>query len=107
MMIEHGKRRLPLRRAGRKGKHAADGKAMAILHQGMSQITKLGWLPSAFAIEPRVRIRPALMRLVRALLAMKVALSIAATVSTAVMIIPFLRAEALHRSPGFDHRPVD
>src|SRR5512146_393470 len=60
------------------------------------------------AIESRIRVGRAAMRLVAALLAPEIRRGIAPALGAlAIIVRRIFRPEALHRSPGFDQRAID
>src|SRR6516164_837068 len=56
----------PIGRAVRLCNHAADGKAVPVLHERMAQIRELGLAPARLAVELGFRVGRALMRIVLA-----------------------------------------
>ena len=72
LFLEQGLRSAPFSRAVRRCDHAADGKAVPVLHERMAQVRELGLAPARLAVEFGFRIGRALMRIVLADLAVKV-----------------------------------
>src|SRR6516165_11250079 len=103
--LGHGQRRLALGRAGGRGQPRIDHQTIAILHHHVPYIGQLCRLTQPLAIEPRIRIAGRGVRLIAALLAVKIALAIATRRRRFAATV--LRAEALHAGPGFDQRAVN
>src|SRR5580700_3148947 len=85
------------------GHFTADGKAIAVLHDGVRHVAKPA-LAAALAIEPRIRVGGALMRLVGSLLAPEVLLAVAPAVGRIAAAI--LWPKALHRRPSIEKSSV-
>ena len=83
-----------------------DDEAVAILHQGVSRVRKLGLLPSALPGELRVGVGGRLVCLVAPLLTVEVHGEIAAIVRRRLVVVALL-LEALERCPSLDERAVD
>ena len=66
MFLEHGLRSAPFSRAVRLCDHAADGKAVPVLHERMAQVSELGLAPVRLAVELGFKVGRALMRIVLA-----------------------------------------
>src|SRR5262249_52344639 len=64
--LEHGLRSAPWGGAARLCNHAADGKAVPVLHERMAQVRELGLAPVRLAVELGFRVGRALMRIVLA-----------------------------------------
>ena len=92
-------RSAPFSRAVRRCDHAADGKAVPVLHERMAQISKLGLVPVRLTVELGFRVGQALMRIVLADLAVKV--------RAVIVLLGLLRLEAFVRCPGFDQRAIN
>lgn len=90
---------------GRFGDEDVDAQPIAVLHEHMPAIAELGRLAVALAHESRLGIGRALMRGVRALLALEV--DHPGAVITVLGRGAILGLEALERSPGIDQRAVD
>src|SRR5688500_2984187 len=84
---------------------------MAVLGHHVTHVAELGLLALAFAEQARIGIGGRSMRLVRAFLAMEVALSVApaarALASRRRRLAAVIGHEALHAGPGLDQRAVD
>lgn len=78
--------------------HGRSDQPVAVLHQGVAQIAQLQLFGGALPLQPCVAVGPRCMRLIRALLAMKI---LAIAVFGAI-----LRPEALLRSPSLNQRAV-
>ena len=78
--------------------------AVAVLHHHMSHVAQLGGLPGRLLVQPGVGIGGRGVRLVAALLAVKIALAVATRRRRLAAAV--LRTEALHRRPGLDQRAV-
>ena len=72
---------------------------MSVLHDGVAHIGEFCLARSGFAVKTAVGIAGTRMRIVLALLAMKV--------RTVVITASVFGAEALLSGPGFDQRPID
>src|SRR5689334_3528947 len=111
IVLDHVERGIALCRAVRLGHPSIDDEPIAVLRHQMSHVTKLGFLARTLAEEPGIWIGGRGMRVVLALLAMEVALSIAST--TAILAIArgriaaVLWHKALHAGPGLDQRTID
>src|SRR3954469_23823302 len=82
-------------------------KPRAAHHERVAHEAELGFLALALAIEPRIRIRGAGVRLVRALLPTKVDLRISPPRRILLVRIgAVLGLEALHRGPGLNQRAI-
>ena len=78
--------------------HRCGNQPVAVLHQCMAQIAQLRLLAVALLVQPRIAIGGRFMRLVGAVLAVKVgAVTIVGTI---------LATEALLRGPGLDQRAI-
>src|SRR5580704_6799458 len=86
------------------GHFTADGKAIAVLHDGVRHVAKPALAAVALAIEPRIRVGGALMRLVGSLLAPEVLLAVAPAVGRIAAAI--LWPKALHRRPSIEKSSV-
>ena len=93
---------LRLRRFGHQNVHA---QAVAVLHEHMAAVAEFGRLPVAFAHEARFWIGRALVRRVRALLALEV--DHAPAVAAIRGRLAVLALETLERGPGVDQRAVN
>src|SRR5271157_6406760 len=92
--LEHRLRGAPLRRAAGLSDATRDRKTVAVLHERMPHVAESGLAPVRLAIELCVRIACALMRVVFALLTVKV--------TTVAVIRTIFRLETFVRGPGFD-----
>jgi hypothetical protein len=93
--------------AARLRQTGVDHQGVAVLHQGVAHEAELGLLARPFAIQLRLRVRRRGVRVVRALLTMKVRFPIAAAPVRRRLVRSFLRLKTLHRCPGFDQRAID
>ena len=84
---------------------AIDHKPVAVLRERMAEISQLASLTTPLAIKLRIGVNGGGVHLVGTLLIPEVALAIAAWRRRLARTI--LRAHALHRSPGFQHRAID
>src|SRR6185437_1674172 len=103
--VQHLERRLPLGEVSGLGDNAVHGQAVAVLHQGVTQVAELGGLAAPLAVEPRLRIRSALVRFVGALFGVEAALGIAPR-AVRIVVTAVLPTEALHGGPGSNQRAV-
>jgi len=103
--INQFQRRLPLGSARRLANTAPNRQAMAVLHQGMPDVAKLGRLPVTLLVEPCVRISRALVGVIGALLLVEVAFCVAPR-ALAVVVAPVLSPETLDRGPRLDQSAV-
>src|ERR1700722_3331558 len=94
---------LGMARSARRG--GADNQPVAVLHQCMPHEAELRLLAGTLAIQPSIRISRGGMRVVAALLAVKVSLPIASRIRRRTGAV--LRAEALGAGPGLQQRAVD
>ena len=78
--------------------------AITIFHEHMPHVAQLGGLPRYLAKQLGVRVGRRTVRLVAALLSMKVALTVAARCRW--LAVAVLRTKALHRSPRLDQRSI-
>src|SRR5512145_83324 len=107
-LITHHHGGFPLCRARRLAQIAVNHQTIAVLHQRMPQITKLGLLPLGFLIQPSLWVGAGLVRIVGSFLSPKLHARIATRVPRASRLILFLKA--LLPGPRFDqcaiHREV-
>ena len=98
LLLEHQQGRVAFRESVGMGDHGGGDQAIAVLDKRVAQITQLRLLAVTLLVEPRIGIGGRCMRLVRALLAVKVrAVAIVATA---------LGTKALLRGPGLNQRAV-
>src|SRR5262249_25246836 len=103
---DHLERRLALCPASRRRYLCVDRQAVAILHQQVAREAELRRLALRPAIQPRIRIRPRLVRLVAPLLAAEIHARIAGI--PRLRRLPFVLAlEALLARPGLDQGAID
>src|SRR5206468_916501 len=111
VVLDHVERSRALRRAVGLGQSRIDDEPVAVLRHQMPHVTELGLLAGAFAEQPGVGIGRRRMRIIPALLAVKVALGIAPTAAAAALsrggIAAIPRHKALHAGPSLDQRAVD
>src|SRR5215207_3271645 len=82
---------------------------MSVLHHGVPDIAQLGSLPSAFLVQPCIRIGATLMRGIRALLATEVHPPIGWVVTRSAASLRWwliLGPETLQAGRGFDQRAI-
>lgn len=84
--------------------------AVAVLHQGMETVGQARLLARPLAVEHRLRITCAPVRVVAASLPLEIDRRIARVIILALVhllrVSPILAHKALHRRPGLDQRPV-
>src|SRR5579871_329891 len=110
IILDHVERGRALGRAVRLGQSRIDDEPVAVLRHQMSHVAELGLLAGPFAEQPRVGVGGRRMRVILALLAMKVAFGIATAASRAGLArlsIIILWDKALHRGPRLDQRAID
>src|SRR5215831_21218857 len=97
----HLQRGLALRCPGGQGQTRVDHQSVPVLHQNVPQIAKPGGLAWPLAVQSGIGIGGRGVRLIAALLAVKVLLAIAAGRRRRAAAV--LGANALDAGPGFDH----
>src|SRR5205085_7224401 len=78
---------------------------VAMLHERVPRKAQFGWLPYAFACQLGLGIGLTLMSVVGPRLAAEIVPTIAVRLVVVVLLV--LRAEALHRRPSLDQRPIN
>src|SRR5215469_10395765 len=88
-----------------------DDESVAVLCQQMAHVTELCLFSAALAEQPRIRIGCREVRVIRAFLAMKVALGVASATGCSTSrwrrVTTILGNKALHARPSLDQRTVD
>src|SRR5246127_5826360 len=109
IVLDHVEGGRSLRRTVGLGEARIDDQPVAVLHHQMPHVAELGLLASALAEQAGVGVGSRGMRVVLALLAMKVALGIAPSTAARAgwWIIAILRHEALHAGPCLNQRAID
>src|SRR5438046_743384 len=102
----HLQRRIPLGRAGRPREPRVHHQPVAVFHQHVAQIAELGFRSPRLLVQHRFRIAGRLMRLIAALLAVKVHRWVAAIIFRRGWRRVFALKTLLPR-PRFDQRSID
>ncbi len=104
--VDHQQRRVFFGPAVRRRQLGVDDDAVAVLDQHMRRVTQLRFLALALLGQQGVGIRCRAMRLIAALVAVKVHCRVAPIVVRRIVPAPIFGAEALVRGPGFQQRAV-
>src|SRR6201981_3037725 len=104
--IDHCHRRPPLGQAVGRLDLKLTQQRIAVLHQRVGRVAKLGFLALTLACQQRLRVGSRLMRRIGPLLAMEVHSRITRIIRSRARLLT-LALEALKRSPGLDQRTVD